>query len=306
MTKYTYAQLEGLWIANGGSRATAPIAAAIAEAESGGESTATSSNPDGGTNVGLWQLDTRGVGAGFSVAQLQSPSQNAQVARKGSNDGKNWGAWETFVTGAYKRFMSNSTTPANPGAGAGAGGGGATTTASIQEFTPESCLWSFPGIQIPVIGNAGQFCILSKSQARAMIGGALLAVAGLTLILPGLAFLAAGAGVKALGAAGPVLEKTGAAVALVPGAEMAGVAIAGAGRAGRSSAAQTRQRRGQGDAQAERALGEPRENPELRTGRGAVRENPAETRRRQSASRSRARRTASTGTAPASRAEAGF
>jgi hypothetical protein len=305
MTRYTYAQLEGLWIANGGSRATAPIAAAIAEAESGGESTATSRNPDGGTNVGLWQLDTRGVGAGFSVAQLQSPSQNAQVARKGSNDGKNWGAWETFVTGAYKRFMSNSTTPANPGAGAGPGSGPA-TTASIQEFTPESCLWSFPGIQIPVIGNAGQFCILSKSQARAMIGGALLAVAGLTMILPGLAFLAAGAGVKTLGAAGPVLEKTGAAVALVPGAEAAGVAIAGAGRAGRASATQTRQRRGQRDAQAERALGEPRENPDLRTGRGAVRENAAETRRRQSASRARARRAASPGTGAASRSEAGF
>jgi hypothetical protein len=225
------------------------------------------------------------------------------VAIKGSSGGKDWGAWATFASGAYKAFLSNSTTPANPGAGAGSGT--AATTASIQTFDPGSCLWSFPGIQIPIVGNAGQFCILSKSQARAWIGGGLLALAGLTLILPGLAFLAAGAGVKTLGAAGPVLEKTGAAVALVPGAEAAGVAIAGAGRAGRSSAQATQRRRGQGDAEAERRLGEPRENPDMEVRGGASRNTPAETRRRQGAARARARRTASPGPA-ASRAEAGF
>jgi len=301
VTKYTYAQLEGLWIANGGSRATAPIAAAIAEAESGGESTATSANPDGGTNVGLWQLDTPGgVGAGFTAAQLQSPSQNAQVAVKGSSGGTDWGAWETFVSGAYKAFLNNSTTPANPG-----GGTATTDTASIQTFSPDTCLWAFPGIRVPVAGNLGQFCILSKSQARAWIGGALLAGAGLLLILPGLAFVTAAAGTKALGAAGPVLEKTGAAVALVPGAEAAGVAIAGAGRAGRSSAEQTQRRRGARDAQSERLLGEPRENPDMETRGGTVRNAPAETRRRQASARSRARRSASPGPA-ASRSEAGF
>lgn len=302
MPKYTYAQLEGLWIANGGSRATAPMAAAIAEAESSGESTVTSRNPDGGTNVGLWQLDTPGgVGGGFSVSQLQNPNTNAQVAVKGSADGKNWGAWETFVTGAYKAFLSNSTTPA----GVTTAPGGQPQQASIEAYDPASCLWGFPGISMPIVGNVGQFCIFKKSQARALIGGGLMVAAGLLFILPGLAFVAAAAGTKALGAAGPVLEKTGAAVALVPGAEAAGVAIAGAGRAGRASAEQTQRRRGQRDAQSERLLGEPRENPDMEVRGGTVRNTPQETRRRQAAGRSRARRAANPGPA-ASSSEAGF
>lgn len=110
MTVFTYAQLEGLWINAGGSNA--PLAAAIAEAESSGESDATSSNPDGGINVGLWQLDTPGgKGAGYTVAQLKDPATNAAVAVKGSSKGADWSAWSTFGSGAYKQFLSNSTTP---------------------------------------------------------------------------------------------------------------------------------------------------------------------------------------------------
>lgn len=105
MTTLTYAQLEQLWISNGGNRAAAPIAAAVAMAESGGRSDVTSSNPDGGTNVGPWQLDTRGVGAGYSVAALQNPDTNAKLAIKGSGDGHDWGAWATWVSGAYKQFL---------------------------------------------------------------------------------------------------------------------------------------------------------------------------------------------------------
>jgi lysozyme-like protein len=105
---YTFSQLEGIWIQAGGSAATAAVAAAVALAESSGNKDVTSHNPDGGTNVGLWQLDTPGgKGAGYSVAQLQDPIINAKAAIAGSNNGQNWSAWETYVTGAYRRFLSN-------------------------------------------------------------------------------------------------------------------------------------------------------------------------------------------------------
>ena len=80
----------------------AVTAGAIALAESGGDPSITSPNPDGGTNVGLWQLDTPGgVGAGHSVAELKDPMTNAQVAFHGSKSGTDWGPWATFGSGAY-------------------------------------------------------------------------------------------------------------------------------------------------------------------------------------------------------------
>jgi hypothetical protein len=94
---YTTAELESLWTSNGGSSGTAFVAAQVALAESSGDPDATSANPDGGTNVGLWQLDTKGVGAGYSVAQLQSPSQNAAITVMASKNGSSWIYWADSV-----------------------------------------------------------------------------------------------------------------------------------------------------------------------------------------------------------------
>lgn len=106
----SYNQVKQLWTTSGGSQQTASIAAAIAYAESSGIEGATSPNPDGGTNVGLWQLDTKGVGAGYSVEQLKDPDTNARVTVLHTANGTNWNAWETWHTGAYKKFLN----PANP------------------------------------------------------------------------------------------------------------------------------------------------------------------------------------------------
>ena len=92
---YTHAQLMTLWTLNGGSSATANNAACHAIQESSGRSWVTSPNPDGGTNVGLWQLDTKGKGAGHSVADLQNPDTNARLAVLGSRNGTDWTAWAT-------------------------------------------------------------------------------------------------------------------------------------------------------------------------------------------------------------------
>jgi Lysozyme like domain len=190
MSTLTYAQIEGVWINNGGSKAKAPIAAAIAEAESSGNTDATSSNPDGGTNVGLWQLDTPGgKGAGFSVAQLKDPNTNAQVAIKGSSGGTDWSAWQTFATGAYKAFLNSSTTPNTNVPG---GSGAATTAVTSTATEAADCLFGFPGVSVPVVGDVGAFCILKKSNARAMLGGALLLVGGLAFMV-GALVVAAGA-----------------------------------------------------------------------------------------------------------------
>lgn len=94
---YDLASLQALWTSQGGSPATAFIAANVAMAESSGNPAVTSSNPDGGTNVGLWQLDTRGVGAGWTVEQLQDPATNARITVLHTANGTNWSQWADAV-----------------------------------------------------------------------------------------------------------------------------------------------------------------------------------------------------------------
>jgi hypothetical protein len=90
--------LQKLWTSNGGPKNTAAFAAAVAIAESGGRADAVSSNPDGGTNVGIWQLDTRGVGAGYSVDQLKNANLNARITIAATKGGQDWSDWGDPVT----------------------------------------------------------------------------------------------------------------------------------------------------------------------------------------------------------------
>lgn len=97
---YTGSALQTLWTSNGGAKDTAAIAEAIAQAESGGSATVTSSNPDGGTNVGIFQLDTLGVGAGHTVAELQNANLNAQITIFATKNGTDWTEWGDPVADA--------------------------------------------------------------------------------------------------------------------------------------------------------------------------------------------------------------
>lgn len=95
-SNFTAAQLQALWIANGGSPDQAQNAACHAMQESSGNAAVTSGNPDGGTNVGLWQLDTPGgVGAGYTVAELQDPNTNARITVMATRNGTDWSSWAT-------------------------------------------------------------------------------------------------------------------------------------------------------------------------------------------------------------------
>lgn len=78
-------------------------AVAIALAESDGNPDATSPNPDGGVNVGIWQLDTKGAGKGHTVAELKDPNVNADVAATASNNWTDFGEWATYKSGKYKQ-----------------------------------------------------------------------------------------------------------------------------------------------------------------------------------------------------------
>jgi len=92
---FTHADLVKLWTSNGGDPAAANNAACHAIQESSGEPAVTSPNPDGGTNVGLWQLDTLGKGAGYTIAQLQDPGWNARITIMATSNGRDWSAWAT-------------------------------------------------------------------------------------------------------------------------------------------------------------------------------------------------------------------
>jgi hypothetical protein len=87
---YDYAQLEGVWIQAGGNAQYAPMAAAIAMAESGGNSQASNTNNNSSVDRGLWQINSsNGSSSSFDVMT------NARGAVSISSNGTNWRPWCT-------------------------------------------------------------------------------------------------------------------------------------------------------------------------------------------------------------------
>jgi len=163
-----------------------------------------------------------------------------------------------------------------PGANSGSGGnnrGKGNPSNPAPKITGDKtspCLVSWPSAGLPLVGSVGGGCLLSKTNVRAMAGGLLVGMGG--LLFAGGAVVLVAAGFRKTGA----VDKLAAGVAFVPGAGP--VAAAGLRSAARPEQRHAARRREQ--ASAERRLGEPRENTNLRTGRGAIRETPAGTRRR--------------------------
>jgi hypothetical protein len=223
---YSYAGLEGLWINAGGKRSLAPTMAAIAEAESGGCSTAY--NASGAT--GLWQI--LGAVDPGDQSKLTDPAINAKEAvLKWQTQGLT--AWTTYTSGAYKSHLRAGTAPNTNVPSPGAAATAAEETAALGK----TCLVAFPGVPgtswwddiFGGGGNIGAGCLLSKSEGRALLG-ALIMVGGVMALGLGAVLLAA-YGLKSAGAgraAGRALEVGGAA-AVVAGAPEAGAAIHRAG-----------------------------------------------------------------------------
>ena len=99
-------QVIAYWLNAGGPISTAGMALARAYSESSLRAAATSANPDGGTNVGLYQLDTPGgVGTGYSVTQLENPATNTAVTVKATKGGQDWSSWSDD----YQQYLPQAT-----------------------------------------------------------------------------------------------------------------------------------------------------------------------------------------------------
>lgn len=154
MAKYSYGQLEQLWISNGGPAAVANIAAAIALAESRGESTAENRVDNNGTQTswGLWQI-SNGT-HNMPTPNILDPNVNARAA-VAKYRASGWSPWGTFQTGAYKQFLQSGVPPTPAGAPPNAtllsatspaGGGGGAPSTSGNPFS----VWQLLGIPDPV------------------------------------------------------------------------------------------------------------------------------------------------------------
>jgi hypothetical protein len=187
MANYSYTQLMQLWVANGGSSVWAPMAAAIAMAESGGNPSTISSTSD----YGLWQINNGGQA-------MLDPNANAQRAIQMSNNGATWRPWCTaYSDGAcgkhggtylgagspFMKFLNGS--GQIPGTGGAIGSSPVTgdSSSSTLVSSKSDCAWS---ISIPVVGSQ---CLFQEGWARALLGGILIAGAGI-ILATGLTLLA--------------------------------------------------------------------------------------------------------------------
>lgn len=128
MTVYNYAQLEELWDNAGGNPSLAPVMAAIAMAESSGNSQAY--NASGAS--GLWQI--LGAVNPADQDQLFNPIVNAKEAvLKYQSQGL--GAWVTYTSGAYQKFLQSGVAPA-----AASSGSGTASTTSATSIDPSTAL----------------------------------------------------------------------------------------------------------------------------------------------------------------------
>jgi Lysozyme like domain len=221
----SYAQLKAVWLqaAAGTQYATntwATLMAAIAEAESGGNPSITNPSDNNGTQTswGLWQISNGTHNA--PAPNWADPAENASLAI-GKLDTQGLTAWGTYDTGAYKAFLSSKTAPDTANIPPGPS---AVTTAAITAASQSdaACAWSVGWGGIPgtswlndIFGSGGnvgggELCLLSKPQARALAGAALLGIGGL-ITLVGLSQVAAAAGVvtAAARAGGGVVKSAG-------------------------------------------------------------------------------------------------
>lgn len=194
----SYAQLEGLWIQAGGSSALAPVAAAVALAESGGNPTAHNAKPPD-DSYGLWQINMYGsLGPSRrnafglnSNTQLFDPLTNAKAAVAIGKGG--FGPWTTFTSGAYKKYLNGSVPPDlnSIGSGiAGVGGSGGTnaTEASLGSDIGNSLSKAFAPM-LNTVGNLTAFTFLVGS-------GTLILLAGVYMLFKETGVVATGSAVK--------------------------------------------------------------------------------------------------------------
>jgi Transglycosylase SLT domain len=145
MANYSFAQLEQLWTANGGSAEWAPTMAAVALAESSGDPNA--ANPSGAT--GLWQVLSSAQSAAFNAQHPSSTMTNvnanakAAIALLGNGSGiSNWGQGTGDAVGTYVQQNGNKPLTAAEAQGFSAPGGNAQTAAAAAPVQTDAAVTS--------------------------------------------------------------------------------------------------------------------------------------------------------------------
>lgn len=164
----SFQALQDLWKQAGGSAASAPVAAAIALAESGGRPDAHNPKPPD-DSYGLWQINMLGsLGPArrrqFGLSsndQLYDPLTNAKAAVAISGGGSSFSAWSTYTNGAYRAHLN----------GQGAGTDSATLTSSTSGRG--SSFWSdfFGTLGGTILGPVGQGLGQVFGQADSQLSG---------------------------------------------------------------------------------------------------------------------------------------
>lgn len=137
---YTYAQVEGFWIQAGGPKAVAPIAAAIAMAESSDSNVEQQGQPYATTGWGLWQITPGNSEPNAGTdSQLLNPQANAKAAvEKYEQAGNSFTPWTTFTSGKYLQYLQGNV----PASSTGSAPQSATTT-SLPGFSFPSEITTF-------------------------------------------------------------------------------------------------------------------------------------------------------------------
>lgn len=172
MATYTYGQLEGLWVDAGGSAALAPIMAAIAMAESGGNSAAVGHNTNGSTDTGLWQINSV-----HNVSGMTDPEANAKEAVK-IYKSQGLSAWTTYTSGAYKKFLKSGVSAVTTGLTGSTSNTNATDaslTGDVGNAIGQGFAQAFTAIFKPLIE-------IMVWGTETMLGGALMVVGFLIVV----------------------------------------------------------------------------------------------------------------------------
>jgi len=107
VTVYTYSQLRKLAQNAGFPVSASGVAAAVAMAESSGNSNAINHNSDGSTDYGLWQINSvHARQFGTPGSRWLDPVYNAQMAHTLWKS-QGFHPWVTYNSGAYKQYNSS-------------------------------------------------------------------------------------------------------------------------------------------------------------------------------------------------------
>jgi Lysozyme like domain len=163
---YSFPELQQLWTQAGGSVTLAPIMAAIALAESGGNPNAhhVTRRED---SRGLWQINVR-AHPSFAHANLYDPAVNAQAAVSVYRS-QGLGAWSTYTSGAYESYLGNSSTSSSSRYGGTRPGGGAEGQNELVDSALGNLLWGNPlkGFE-QLFGQGGTWSVITDSGKAAM------------------------------------------------------------------------------------------------------------------------------------------